>query len=113
MAHGPKPRSHAHGLPKKVRRLGIKCALSAKAFERRLVVVDSLKPPEPKTVRIVLNICDDLYYRYPAQKVMFGKLNKLLEEFPRLSVLMVDSSKAGEDGGYVSCVCELRHTHVA
>lgn len=53
VAHGPKPRSHAHGLPKKVRRLGLKCALSAKAFERRLLVVDSLKPPEPKTVRVV------------------------------------------------------------
>lgn len=50
VAHGPKPRSHAHKLLKKVRRLGIKCALSAKAFEKRLLVVDSLKPPEPKTV---------------------------------------------------------------
>lgn len=27
-AHGPVPRSHAHGLNKKVRRLGLKCALS-------------------------------------------------------------------------------------
>lgn len=33
---------------------------------------------------------------------MFGKLNTLLEEYPRLSVLMVDSSKAGDDGGCVS-----------
>ncbi len=28
---GPVVRSHAHGLPKKVRRLGLKCALSVRA----------------------------------------------------------------------------------
>ncbi|CAD7700535.1 unnamed protein product [Ostreobium quekettii] len=28
IAHGPVPRCHAHKLPKKVRRLGLKCALS-------------------------------------------------------------------------------------
>lgn len=50
VAHGPVVRSHAHSLPKRVRRLGLQCALSAKAWERRLVVVDSLRPSEPKTV---------------------------------------------------------------
>ena len=38
---GPKPRSHAHDLPKKVRRLGLMHALSAKAREGNLVVLDS------------------------------------------------------------------------
>ncbi|ETX14116.1 50S ribosomal protein L4 [Roseivivax halodurans JCM 10272] len=38
---GPKPRSHAHDLPKKVRRLGLMHALSAKAREGNLVVIDS------------------------------------------------------------------------
>jgi hypothetical protein len=50
VAHGPVVRSHAHSLPKRVRRLGLQCALSAKAWERRLLVVDSLRPAEPKTV---------------------------------------------------------------
>jgi large subunit ribosomal protein L4 len=35
---GPTPRSHAHDLPKKVRALGLKMALSAKAEGRSLVV---------------------------------------------------------------------------
>ncbi|MBM3570543.1 MAG: 50S ribosomal protein L4 [Alphaproteobacteria bacterium] len=48
VALGPLPRSHAIDLPKKIRRLGLKCALSAKAAEGKLVVVDSLKT-EPKT----------------------------------------------------------------
>ena len=52
MVHGPVPRSHAHDLPKRVRRLGLQCALSAKAWERRLLVVERLRPAEPKTVRV-------------------------------------------------------------
>ena len=37
---GPTPRSHSHDLPKKVRTLGLKHALSAKAKEGALVVLD-------------------------------------------------------------------------
>ncbi len=38
---GPTPRSHAHDLPKKFRKLGLKHALSAKAKAGELIVVDS------------------------------------------------------------------------
>jgi len=37
---GPTPRSHSHDLPKKVRTLGLKHALSAKAKEGSLVILD-------------------------------------------------------------------------
>ena len=49
VAHGPVVRSHAHKLPKKVRRMGLKVALSAKAAEGKLIVVDSFAGMEPKT----------------------------------------------------------------
>ncbi|APZ51875.1 50S ribosomal protein L4 [Salipiger abyssi] len=38
---GPTPRSHAHELPKKVRALGLKLALSAKAKTGALVIIDT------------------------------------------------------------------------
>ena len=38
---GPTPRSHAHDLPKKVRALGLRHALSAKAKAGELVVIDA------------------------------------------------------------------------
>jgi large subunit ribosomal protein L4 len=38
---GPTPRSHAHDLPKKVRKLGLMHALSAKAKAGNLVVIDA------------------------------------------------------------------------
>lgn len=48
-AKGPLVRSHAHELPKKVRALGLRMALSAKAREGQLIVVDEARLSEPKT----------------------------------------------------------------
>jgi large subunit ribosomal protein L4 len=46
---GPVVRSHAFGLQKKVRKLGLKTALSAKQAEGKLVVIDAATVKEPKT----------------------------------------------------------------
>ena len=46
---GPKPRSHEHDLPKKFRKLGLKHALSSKARDGNLVVLDSCAMDEAKT----------------------------------------------------------------
>jgi len=48
-AFGPVVRSHAHDLPKKVRALALKHALSAKAKDSAIVVVDKLAAKEGKT----------------------------------------------------------------
>ncbi len=49
VAHGPHPRSHAHDLPKKVRALGLKMALSAKVKAGTLIVLDQAALAAPKT----------------------------------------------------------------
>ena len=48
-AMGPVVRSHEHDLPKKVRALALKHALSAKVKAGGLIVVDDVKLAEPKT----------------------------------------------------------------
>ena len=48
-AHGPRVRSHAHELPKKVRALGLKHALSSKAGSKSLIVLDDAVLDAPKT----------------------------------------------------------------
>lgn len=53
VAFGPHPRDHAIDLPKKVRVLGLKCALSSKAAEGKLVVLDAARLAEPKTKAFV------------------------------------------------------------
>lgn len=49
VAHGPKPRDWSIDLPKKVRRLGLRCALSDRMREGRLVVLDRAELEQPKT----------------------------------------------------------------
>ncbi|XBI81682.1 hypothetical protein VPH35_090535 [Triticum aestivum] len=51
--HGPKPRSHAFKLQKKVRRLGLKIALSARTAEGKLCIFEDLEVPSHKTKNIV------------------------------------------------------------
>jgi large subunit ribosomal protein L4 len=46
---GPHPRSHAHDLPKKVRALGLRHALSAKAKDGGIVVLDKASLDDAKT----------------------------------------------------------------
>ena len=46
---GPTPRSYSYKLPKKVRRLALKSALSAKVLEQNFVVLDALTFDAPKT----------------------------------------------------------------
>jgi large subunit ribosomal protein L4 len=48
-AHGPKPRSHAVDMPKKVRALALRHALSAKAKAGDIVVLDKASSSEGKT----------------------------------------------------------------
>jgi len=49
----PKPRSYSYTLNKKSRRLALKSALSAKAADKKIVVIDSIKMEAPKTKEFV------------------------------------------------------------
>lgn len=79
VVHGPVVRSHAHSLQKKVRRLGLKCAVSAKVQEGRLLVVDTLNPEDCKT------------------STLQAYVDKLLADAPRRSALFVDAEQIAEN----------------
>lgn len=49
----PKPRSYRYTLPKKLRRLAMLSALSLKAAEKELIVIDEIKFEQPKTKEMV------------------------------------------------------------
>ncbi|MFC4323838.1 50S ribosomal protein L4 [Litchfieldia salsa] len=50
---GPTPRSYSYKLPKKVRRLAIKSALSTKVIENNILVLENLELNTPKTKEMV------------------------------------------------------------
>lgn len=56
---GPSPRSYSYKLPKKVRRLALKSALSLKAQENDLLVLEDLAIEKPKTKEMI-NLLDNL-----------------------------------------------------
>jgi large subunit ribosomal protein L4 len=49
---GPHPRDYSYTVPKKVRRAALVCALSLRAQEKKLVVIDKLSFDAPKTKRL-------------------------------------------------------------
>ena len=53
---GPVVRSHAHGLPKKIRSLGLKMAFSSKARLGKLYLLDSLELPSMQTKKLIANL---------------------------------------------------------
>lgn len=52
-AHKPKPRDYSQKMPRKMRRLALRSALSAKAAAEQIIVLDALAFGEPKTAHMV------------------------------------------------------------
>lgn len=55
---GPKPRDYSYKVPKKVRKTALKIALSLKANDHDIVVLDKLELKSPKTKEVVLLLKD-------------------------------------------------------
>ncbi len=64
----PKPRSYRYTLPKKVRRLALKSAFSAKVMENEMIVLDALSLDAPKT-KDMIKIMNDI--KVTGKKVLF------------------------------------------
>lgn len=78
---GPKPRDFSYTVPRKVRRLAFRSALSAKLAENNLIVVDALDFEEPKTKKMV-----EILQRFSADKkaiVVTGSRDENVEKSAR------------------------------
>ena len=81
IAHGPRPRSSRMKRPRKMRRAPLRSALSAKAAEEQIVVLDELRLEQPKTREWVavlerLNVSDSAL-------VLFSEKNEAVENSVR------------------------------
>jgi large subunit ribosomal protein L4 len=59
VAHGPRPRDYSKKMPRRMRRAALRAALSARAGEDQIVVVDDLDMEAPKT-RAMLAVLEGL-----------------------------------------------------
>jgi len=88
---GPKPRDYSFNLPKKVRKAGLRCALSLKLKENRLFIIDKIQLDEIKTKKFK-EICD----RFELDKALFiigekdEKVEKSARNLPTVKVLRAE-----------------------
>ena len=89
----PKPRDYSYELPKKVKRLAMKSALSSKVNENELIVLDELKLEQPKT-KNMLNILSNLNFNRKALIVMDVKdenIVKSANNIPGVTTTLVNT----------------------
>ncbi len=87
VAHGPHPHSHAHALPKKVRALALKHALSSKVKDESLVVLDGFEGGKTKDLVAqlkALNISNALFIDGAEVNEQFAKAAR---NIPNIDVL--------------------------
>ena len=58
MVFAPKPRDYSYSVPKKVKRLAMLSALSAKVADGEMIVLDELKMEAPKTKEMVATLAN-------------------------------------------------------
>ena len=77
VAHGPRVRSHEHKLPRKVRNMAMRCALSSKAKEGQLIILEDIAFSSKKTKLLKQNL-----NKFPIGKsVLFVSGDKLDDNF--------------------------------
>lgn len=90
---GPKPRSYRYSLPKKVKRLALKSALSSKVNEKDILVLDNLSFENIKTKQMV-NVLDKLNIDSTALIVLAGKnenVEKSIRNIPGIKTAFVNT----------------------
>ncbi|HHW71418.1 MAG TPA: 50S ribosomal protein L4 [Clostridiales bacterium] len=93
VAFAPKPRDYSYKVPKKMRRLAIKSALSSKVAEDNLIVLDAIELSEPKT-REIAKMLENLNIDKKAALVLNGKnewVERAARNIPNLKLLYVNT----------------------
>ena len=93
VAFAPKPRNYRYKLPKKVKRLAMKSALSSKVADDNIIVLDELSMTMPKTKDMV-NILKNLSVEKKALIVMGEKNENIIKSannIPGISTALVNT----------------------
>lgn len=92
--HTPQPRDYTLAMPRKMRQAALRSALSAKAAESHIVVLDELKLSEPKT-RVVAEILqglvgeDSVLILIPQQDQNYDMVSRAINNLPDAKTILV------------------------
>lgn len=92
--HTPHPRSYEKGMPRKMRRAALRSALSVKASENSIVIVDELALPDVKT-RVMAGVLNNLVGQDTAlvvipEKASFEEVIRTSNNLPGTKVLLAN-----------------------
>ena len=93
IALGPKPRSYKYSLPKKVKRLAMKSALSSKVLDNSVLVLEDLKLDEIKT-KVMVELLNRLEIDSKALIVLPEKnleIQKSARNIPGIKTILVNT----------------------
>ncbi len=94
VVHGPVVRDHSKGMNKKVRALALRTALSAKAAEGKLVILDEAKAKDHKTKPMAKNLAK---FGFKSALIVGGKeidvnFSRATDNIPLIDVLTTDGA---------------------
>lgn len=103
--HTPKPRSYVKDMPKKMRRAALRSALSVKAAENQIVVVDEINLAEPKT-RLMIQALNSLVgdasvlILIPEKGDQYDMVRRTINNIPNVKMLMANYLNVRDLLGY-------------
>ena len=103
--HTPKPRSYVKDMPKKMRRAALRSALSVKAAENQIVVVDEINLAEPKT-RLMIQALNSLVgdasvlILIPEKGDQYDVVRRTINNIPNVKMLMANYLNVRDLLGY-------------
>ena len=89
VTHGPVLRDHKKKLPKKIRKLGLKTALSVKEKEKKIIVIDNLS----------------------ISKISTKEISKKLKKLKIKSALIIDSSSNKNEKGFRQSILNISNVN--
>jgi large subunit ribosomal protein L4 len=90
VTHGPLVRQHKKKLPKKIRKLGLKTALSVKEKEKKIIIIDKIS----------------------IDKISTKEISKKLEKLKIKSALIIDSSANKNDKTFKQSILNLNNINL-
>lgn len=93
--HTPKPRKYTKDMPKKMRRAALRSALSVKAADNQIVLVDEFKLDEPKTrlmIQALNNLTGDasVLILMPEKSSTYDMVQRTINNIPDVKMIMAN-----------------------
>ncbi len=115
--HTPKPRDYTLSMPRKMRRAALRSALSVKAAEKNIIMVENLELPEPKT-RVMSAILSKLVGKASALVLLakkdetYDRVVRSINNLPDAKALMANYLNIRDLMGYEKVIMPIESLEV-